>query len=69
MKLDDNLPEDKTFMEEIIKDIIKYYGGTLEEWHATEGEKKVDENGFFSFEQEFIKINSTNFEYVNVKWV
>ena len=69
MRLDDNLPEDNYFIKESMNFVTTVYGGSSEDWILPIGVKEIDENGKYSFKQEFIRIMDETIDYVDYLWV
>lgn len=68
MNLDENVPEDKFFIEDSIEFVTKVYGGSLDDWFKTKGKKEMDEDGRYSFHLNFIRFNDSIIDYVSITW-
>ena len=68
MYLDDNVPEDKFFIEDSIEFVTKVYGGSSDDWIKTKGKKEMDEDGRYSFHLNFIRFNDSIMDYVSITW-
>ena len=48
MNLNENVPEDKFFIEESIEFVTKVYGGSLDDWFKTKGKKEMDTKDYLN---------------------